>query len=98
MIRRVINLLKINYAFIKEIGEDDVLLECNGKQYEINLGEDTRQPIFEAVEAGVFLVPFDVKNKKILLSVDTDTIREVFPEHDLAELKGATEDIPDEHK
>jgi hypothetical protein len=89
---------KLNYALIKEIGENDVLLECNNEEYVIELTEDIKQPIFEAVEEGIYLVPFDNEKKKILMTVDTKTLYEVFPEHELEELKEATDDIPDEHK
>lgn len=88
----------LNYARIKEIGENDVLLECDNKEYEIELTDDIKQPIYEAVEEGIYLVPFDNESKKILMNVDTQTLYEVFPEHELEELKGATDDIPDEHK
>lgn len=85
-------LQRISYATIKAIGEDAVLLECNGKEYEIDLLEDTKQPIFDAVEEGIFLVPFDEKNEQLLMSVITSTISEIFPEHELEELKDATEE------
>lgn len=88
----------LNYAIIKEIGENDVLIECDNTEYEIELTDDIKQPIFDSVEEGNFLVPFDKENKKILMAVDTKTLREIFPEHELEELKGAADDIPDEHK
>lgn len=86
-------LQRISYATIKAIGEDAVLLECNGKNYEIDLLEDTKQPIFDAVEEGVFLVPFDEENEQLLISVMTGTISEIFPEHKLEELKDATKKV-----
>jgi len=88
----------LNYALVKKIGENNVLLECNNKEYEVELTEDIKQPIYDAMEEGIFTVPFDAKNKKILMTVDTKAVYEVFPEHELEELKNATDDIPDEHK
>ena len=89
---------RISYALIKAVREDAVLLECDGKEYEIELLADTKQPIFDAVEEGIFLVPFDKEKEQLLLSLSTDTIKKIFPEHELEELQDATKELPDEYK
>lgn len=83
-----------SYGIIKEVGEDDILVNVNGQDIEIKLDDSTRKPIYDATEEGIYLVPVDAKNKKLLMTVDTETIYEVFPEADLKELKGATEEVP----
>ena len=72
--------MDFNLALIKKIGEDSVVLEFRGKQYEVELKEEEKQPLYDGMEEGVFLVPFDLKNEKILLTVDTQEGYEVFPE------------------
>jgi len=84
----------LSFGLIKEVGEDDILVNVNGQDMEIQLDDSTRKPIYDATEEGLYIVPVDVKNKKLLMTVDTETIYEVFPEADLKELKGATEDYP----
>lgn len=91
------NIFNENYTMglIKEVGEDDVLLTVNGEDIVVPLHEKNKNIIFEAVEEGVYLVPYDKKNNEILMTVDEKVLYEAFPETELEELKGASEDIPE---
>ncbi|WP_341963660.1 hypothetical protein NM897_17390 (plasmid) [Planococcus maritimus] len=90
--------MDFNLALIKKIGEDSVVLEFRGKQYEVELKEEEKQPLYDGMEEGVFLVPFDLKNEKILLTVDTQEVYEVFPEVKRleSELDGAVENYEED--
>ncbi len=90
--------MDFNLALIKKIGEDSVVLEFRGKQYEVELKEEEKQPLYDGMEEGVFLVPFDLKNEKILLTVDTQEVYEVFPEVKRleSELDGAIENYEED--
>lgn len=90
--------MDFNLALIKKIGEDSVVLEFRGKQYEVELKEEEKQPLYDGMEEGVFLVPFDFKNEKILLTVDTQEVYEVFPEVKRleSELDGAIENYEED--
>lgn len=88
----------LSYGLIKEVGEDDILLNVNGKDIEIELTADIKQPIFDAIEEGIYMLPFDNVSKKIIMTVDTQTAYEVFPESDLEELEGSTNELPKEHE
>lgn len=81
---------------IKEVGEDDVLINVNGKDVEFPLNDSNRQEIFNAVEEGLYIVPVDVENTDLLMTVDTKTLYEVFPETDLEELKDAAKELDEE--
>lgn len=82
-----------NLGTIKEVGEDDVLINVNGEDIEFNLDNNNRQEIFNAVEEGLYIVPVDLENKELLMTVDTKTLYEVFPETELEELKGADKEL-----
>ncbi|OES43359.1 hypothetical protein [Domibacillus iocasae] len=86
----------LSYGLIKEVGEDDVLINLNGEDFEVKLTPENRQPIFDSVEAGNYLVPVDSETKELLMTVDTQTFYEVFPESELAELEGAADYEPNE--
>lgn len=87
-----------NYTLglIKEVGEDDVLLTVNNIDIVVPLSEGNRQAVLDAVTEGVFLIPYDSKNNELLMTVEEAVLYEAFPEIALDELKGATEDIPEE--
>lgn len=87
-------------ALIKSISEESVVLEYRGKQYEIELSEDEKQPLYDNMEEGVFLVPFDLDSQKLLMTVDTKETYEVFPETKLldSELEGSVEDYEEEEE
>lgn len=90
----------MNYklALIKSISEESVVLEYRGKQYEIELSEDEKQPLYDNMEEGVFLVPFDLDSQKLMMTVDTKEIYEVFPEAKMlnSELEGSVENYEEE--
>jgi len=92
----------MNYklALIKSISEESVVLEYRGKQYEIELSEDEKQPLYDNMEEGVFLVPFDLDSQKLLMTVDTKETYEVFPEAKMlgSELDGSVEDYEEEEE
>lgn len=81
---------------IKEVGEEDVLVNVNGEDIVIPLDDSNKQAIFEAVSEGLFMVPVDAEKHKLLMTVDTQTLYEVFPEAELKELEGSTEPIEDD--
>lgn len=83
-------------GLIKEVGEDNILLTVNDEDIVVPLHEKNRVAVFEAVEEGIYLVPYDKKNNELLMTVDEKILYEVFPEFELDELKGATEDLPDD--
>jgi|SRR5699024_519378 len=85
-------------GFIKEVGEDDILLSVNNKDIEINLTKENKEDILQAVQDDVFVVPFNLETNEIMTDVNDEELRELFPEYELDELKDLTDDIPDEHK
>ena len=87
-----------SYGVIKEVGEDDVLVSINGQEVEIPLDDSNKKVIFDAVEEGIFIVPVDLEKRQLLMNIDTPTLYEVFPETDLEELAGATDELPDDEE
>lgn len=89
-----------NLALIKKISEGSVVLEFRGKQYEVELKDEDKQPIYDGMEEGVFLVPFDLKNQKILMTVDTKEVYDTFPEIKLldSELEGSVKSYEEEEE
>lgn len=87
-----------NLAKIKSISEDSVVLEFRGKQYEVELTDEDRQPLYDGMEEGIFLVPFDSKKQKILMTVDTKEVYETFPEVKMldSELEGSVKSYEEE--
>lgn len=92
----------MNYklALLKRISEKTVVLEYRGKEYEIELSEDEKQPLYDNMEEGVFLVPFDVDSQKLMMTVDTKEIYEVFPEAKMldSELEGSVKNYEEEEE
>jgi hypothetical protein len=86
----------LDYATIKGVGEDEVLVTFNGEDYEIKLTDTTRTPIFEAVEQGIYIVPFNSATKELLIEVNTEVMKEYFPEVFMKELDGAANFDPEE--
>lgn len=87
-----------NYTlgFIKEVGEEDVLISMNGQDVEVKLTESDREAVLQMVTEDVFLVPVDAATNELLLNVDDSVLREEFPELDAPELLGATDDMDEE--
>lgn len=85
-------------AFIKEVGEDDILVSVNEKDIVVPLTKENKEPIFQAVEEGIYVVPYSLESNELLMNVDDETLREVFPESVLEELVDLADDIPDEYK
>lgn len=87
-----------NLAKIKSISEGSVVLEFRGKQYEVEMTDEDRQPLYDGMEEGIFLVPFDSKNQKILMTVDTKEVYETFPEVKMlnSELEGSVKRYEEE--
>lgn len=90
----------MNYklAKIKSISEHTVILDFRGKEYEVELEEEDKQPLYDSMEEGIFIVPFDLDNPKLLMTVDTKEVYEVFPEAKRidSELDGAIESYEEE--
>lgn len=89
-----------NLALIKSISEGSVVLEFRGKQYKVELTDEDKQPIYDGMEEGIFLVPFDLKNQKILMTVDTKEVYDTFPEIKLlnSELEGSVKSYEEEEE
>ena len=89
-----------NLALIKSISEGSVVLEFRGKQYEVELTDEDKQPIYDGMEEGIFLVPFDLKNQKVLMTVDTKEVYDTFPEIKLldSELEGSVKSYEEEEE
>lgn len=87
-----------NYTLglIKEVGEEDVLVSVNGEDIVIELKESDREVLLHMVTENVFLVPVDSNTNELILNIDEATMREEFPEMELAELLGAAEEFDDE--
>ena len=87
-----------NYTLglIKEVGEEDVLVSVNGEDIEIELKESDREVLFHMVTENVFLIPVDSITNELILNIDEATMREEFPEMELAELLGAAEEFDEE--
>ena len=87
-----------NYTLglIKEVGEADVLVSVNGEDIEIELKESDREVLFHMVTENVFLIPVDSITNELILNIDEATMREEFPEMELAELLGAAEEFDEE--
>lgn len=87
-----------NLAKIKSISESSVVLEFRGKQYEVEITDEDRQPLYDGMEEGIFLVPFDPSNKKILMTVDTKEVYDTFPEVKMldSELKDSVKSYEEE--
>lgn len=85
-------------GLIKEVGEDNVLLTVDDEDIVVPLHDKNRIAVFEAVEEGIYLVPYDKKNNELLMTVDEKVLYEVFPEMELEEMKNATDDVPEEHQ
>ena len=87
-----------NYTLglIKEVGEADVLVSVNGEDIEIELKESDREVLLHMVTENVFLVPVDSDTNELILNIDEATMREEFPEMELAELLGAAEEFDEE--
>ncbi|WP_298830055.1 hypothetical protein [uncultured Planococcus sp.] len=87
-----------NYTLglIKEVGEEDVLISVNGEDIEVVLKETDREVLLHMVTENVFLVPVDSHTNELILNMDEATMREAFPEMELAELLGAAEEFDDE--
>lgn len=83
-------------ALIKEVGENDLLLTVNGEDIVVELSESNRQPILDSVTDGIYLVPFDSDKNELLMTIDEATLYEAFPEAELSELVGATDEIEEE--
>lgn len=87
-------------ALLKRISEETVVLEYRGKEYEIELSEEEKQPLYDNMEEGVFLVPFDVDSQKLMMTVDTKEVYEVFPEAKMldSELEGSVKNYEEEEE
>lgn len=85
-------------AYIKEIGENDILISVKGKDIELELTDENREPIFSAIEEDIFVLPYSEETNELLMNVDEETIKEIFPELELEELQGVTDEIPEENQ
>lgn len=84
-----------NYTLglIKEVGEKDVLISVNGKDIEVELKETDREVLLNMVTENVFLVPVDSDTNQLILNIEEAAVREEFPEMELTEMMGASEEI-----
>ncbi|MCT6922828.1 hypothetical protein [Metasolibacillus sp.] len=59
------------FAFIKELDRHGVLLQANGEEVNVALTEENRQFIFEAIEQGTYIVPFNKANQEIVMDLSS---------------------------
>lgn len=88
---------EITLGFVKEVSENDVLITVNEKEYLVELTKDNREPLFQALEENIFIVPFNLETNEIMMDVNDEVIREMFPETELEEILNAV-DVPEEYK
>ncbi|MBT2583122.1 hypothetical protein [Planococcus sp. ISL-109] len=84
-----------NYTLglIKEVGEKDVLISVNGKDIEVELKETDRETLLHMVTENIFLIPVDSDTNQLILNIEESAVRETFPEMELPELMGASEEV-----
>ena len=85
-------------AYIKEVGEDDVLLTVDGKEIVVELTVENRASLFQAVEEDIYIVPFNLETNELMMNVNDEVIKELFPESELEEMQNASDNIPEEHQ
>ena len=56
------------YGTILEVGEKNVLVNVQDEKLEIDLTDDVREAVFHNVEVGIYMIPIDVENKRIVLA------------------------------
>lgn len=85
-------------AFIKEVGEDDILISVQERDIVVNLTEENKESVLQAVEEGIYIIPYSLETNELLMNVDDEILREIFPESELEELIGLADEIPEEHQ
>ena len=83
-------------AVIQEVGENDVLLSVNNEEFEVTLTDNNREDVLQAVQDDVFILPFNQETNEIMTDINEEDLKELFPEFELDELQGATDELPDE--
>ncbi|WP_342472405.1 hypothetical protein MHH70_01980 [Metasolibacillus sp. FSL H7-0170] len=77
---------KTVFAFIKELDRDCAILQANNQEVKVTLDEENRQLLFEAIDQGTYIVPFNTGSQKIVLDISS---LHYFPETGRPELKDA---------
>lgn len=85
-------------GFIKEVGDNDILITVGEEDLIVELTEENREAVFQSVEEGIYIVPYNKESNELLMNVDDETLREIFPEFELEELQGATDELPEENQ
>lgn len=62
------------YGTILEVGEKNVLVNVQDEKLEIDLTDDVREVVFHNVEVGIYMIPIDLKNKRIVLTEKSNVI------------------------
>lgn len=85
-------------AYIKEVGEEDVLASVDGEEIVIPIEAGERQSLLESVSEGAYILPYDRKRNQFITTIDDPTLQQEFPEFQNEALEGADEPIPEEYE
>lgn len=66
------------YGMIQEVGEKDILVKVQDELMEIKLTDDVRPTVFRNVEVGIYLIPIDIENKRIILTEKSNAVYEML--------------------
>jgi hypothetical protein len=67
----------LTYGMIQEVGEKDVLVNVHDQLLEIELTDDVREAVFHYVEIGMYMIPIDLENKRIVLTEKSNAVFEM---------------------
>lgn len=82
----MVNRMNITQAFIKEIEGKTLLINVEGNDMKVELTKEDISIIFEAIEHGTYIIPFDLDRKKIVTEIEDAQLLKHFPETKLDEL------------
>lgn len=66
----------ITFGLILEIGDEDVLLQVGNEKLEVALPEHAREAVQKNATEGIYIVPFDSVNKRIVMENRSDAVQE----------------------
>ncbi|MEC1177250.1 hypothetical protein P9B03_02035 [Metasolibacillus meyeri] len=59
------------FAFIKELEKECVTLQVNSQEVKVALIEENRNFIFEAIEQGTYIVPFNLVSGEVAVNISS---------------------------
>lgn len=66
----------ITFGLIKEIGEDDVLMQVGNEEFVVELPDEAKELVFKNAEEQIFIAPVDIVAKRIVLETRHNAIQE----------------------